>query len=68
MREVMIGAMLKHAEGQIAKHRTNVLIYMDTAVGVGEHTDILESVEKELNAMGKYQEQIDILKKYFLDK
>lgn len=40
MREVMIGAMLKHAEGQIAKHRTNVLIYMDSAVGVGEHTDI----------------------------
>ena len=38
------------------------------AVGVGEHTDILESVEKELNAMGKYQEQIDILQKYFLDK
>ena len=26
----MIGAMLKHAEGQIAKHRTNVLIYMDS--------------------------------------
>ena len=24
--------------------------------------------EKELNAMGKYQEQIDIIEKYFLDK
>ena len=68
MREVMIDAMIKHAEGQIAKHKRNVLIYMNSAVGVGEHTDILESIEKELNAMGKYQEQIDIIEKYFLDK
>jgi|TARA_B100000424_G_C22501284_1_gene290099 hypothetical protein len=68
MREVMIDAMIKHAEGQIAKHKSNVLIYMNSAVGVGEHTDILESIEKELNAMGKYQEQIDIIEKYFLDK
>lgn len=59
--------MLKHAEGQIAKHKANVLIYMDSAVGVGEHTDILESIEKELNAMGKYEEQIELLNKYFVD-
>lgn len=59
--------MLKHAEGQIAKHKANVLIYMDNAVGVGEHTDILESIEKELNAMGKYEEQIELLNKYFVD-
>ena len=68
MREVMIDAMIKHPEGQIEKHKSNVLIYMNSAVGVGEHTDILESIEKELNAMGKYQEQIDIIEKYFLDK
>mgnify|MGYP003111269867 CR=1 FL=1 len=68
MKLIMIDAMLKHAEGQIAKHRANVLIYMDSAVGVGEHTDILESIEKELNAMGKYEEQIEILNKYFVDK
>lgn len=68
MKHIMVDAMLKHAEGQIAKHRANVLIYMDSAVGVGEHTDILESIEKELNAMGKYEEQIEILNKYFVDK
>ena len=67
MKLIMIDAMLKHAEGQIAKHKANVLIYMDSAVGVGEHTYILESIEKELNAMGKYEEQIELLNKYFVD-
>jgi hypothetical protein len=37
-------------------------------VGVGEHTDILESIEKELNHMGKYDEQIELLKKYFANE
>ena len=68
MKHIMVDAMLKHAEGQIAKNRANLLIYQDSAVGVGEHTDILESIEKELNAMGKYEEQIEILNKYFVDK
>ena len=65
MRKKIIDAMIQHAEGQIAKHRVNVEIYMEKAVGVGEHTDILESMEKELNSIGKYQEQIDMLNKYF---
>ena len=65
MEQTIINALKKHAEGQIAKHRVNVEIYMQNAVGVGEHTDILESIEKELNSMGKYEEQIEVLKKHF---
>jgi len=65
MEQTIINALKKHAEGQIAKHRVNVEIYMQNAVGVGEHTDILESIEKELNSIGKYEEQIEVLKKYF---
>tara|TARA_R110000765_G_scaffold7982_1_gene26227 strand:- start:244 stop:483 length:240 start_codon:yes stop_codon:yes gene_type:complete len=64
-KDTMRKALIKHAEGQIAKHQVNVEIYMQNAVGVGEHTDILESVEKELNAIGKYAEQIEVLEKYF---
>ena len=65
MEKTIINALKKHAEGQIAKHRVNVEIYMQNAVGVGEHTDILESIEKELNSIGKYEELIVVLKKHF---
>jgi hypothetical protein len=34
-------------------------------VGIGEHSDIIETIEKELEAMARYQDQLDILKKYF---
>ena len=68
MKQKIIDALIKHAEGQIAKHQMNISEYLDHAVGVGEHTDILESIEKELNHMGKYEEQIEILKKYFANE
>ena len=62
-RRMIFDALVKHAEGQIAKHKTNVEVYMKYAVGVGEHTDILESIGKEINHIGKYVEQIEVLEK-----
>ena len=64
MREQMIKALLAHAQGDIAKHRANVEIYLTNPAGIGEHSDIMESVENELNMIAKYQDQIDIIQKY----
>ena len=65
MRERLLKALTMHAEGHIEKHRINVEIYLTNSVGIGEHGDIIETVEKELEAMARYQDQLDILKKYF---
>tara|TARA_B100001115_G_C15608797_1_gene291794 strand:+ start:17 stop:322 length:306 start_codon:yes stop_codon:yes gene_type:complete len=65
MREQILNALIAHARGDIEKHRANVDVYLSNPAGVGEHTDILESIEKELDMMVKYQDQIDIINKYF---
>jgi hypothetical protein len=65
MREKLLTALEAHAKGHIEKHRINVEIYLTNSVGIGEHGDIIETVEKELEAMARYQDQLDILKKYF---
>ena len=66
MREQILRALIAHAQGDIAKHKANIEIYLEHPAGVGEHTDILESIEKELDAIAKYQDQIDVIKKYFM--
>ena len=66
MREQILRALIAHAQGDIAKHKANVEVYLEHPAGVGEHTDILESIEKELDAIAKYQDQIDVIKKYFM--
>ena len=47
-REQIIQAVRQHAIGHIEKHKMNVEIYLKQSVGIGEHGDILETIEKEL--------------------
>ena len=68
MREQLIKALLAHAQGDIAKHRANVEVYLTSPVGIGEHSNIVEAIEEELNMIAKYQDQIDVLNKYFKGK
>jgi|TARA_B100001250_G_scaffold299163_1_gene260770 hypothetical protein len=64
MRDQLIKALLAHAQGDIAKHKANVEIYLTNPVGIGEHSNVMEAIEEELNMMAKYQDQIDIINKY----
>ena len=65
MREQLIKALLAHAQGDIAKHRANVEVYLTSPVGIGEHSNVVEAIEEELNMIAKYQDQIDVINKYF---
>ena len=64
-KKLMIEAMIKHAEGHIEKHKANIEDYFNNAACVGEHPDILEAIEKELNIISMYHDQIEMLKTYF---
>ncbi len=63
-RQMIYDALIEHAKGHIKKHAANVEIYMDKAVGVGEHPDILEAIEKELQVIAQYHDEIEVLEKY----
>ena len=62
---MMLDAVRKHAEGHIAKHKANVLVYLNNPAGIGEHSDIIEAVEHELMEMAKYEDQLEMLEKDF---
>ena len=65
MSEQLIKALLAHAQGDIAKHKANIEVYLANPVGIGEHSNIVEAIEQELDMIAKYQDQIDIIQKYF---
>jgi len=68
MREQLLRALLAHAQGDIAKHKANVEIYLEHPAGIGEHSNVLEAIEQELNMIAKYEDQVEIIKKYFMGK
>ena len=65
MRKEMLKAVRQHAEAHIQKHKINVEVYLNNPVGVGEHSDIMDAIEKEIEEMAKYNDHIEILDKYF---
>ena len=64
----MISALLAHAQGDIQKHKMNVEVYLTNPVGIGEHSDIMEAIENELNMIAKYEDQVSVIKKHFIIK
>ena len=66
LKEQMINAMRKHAEAEIELHKTKVEIYMQKVVGIGEHSDIIETIQKELDAMASADDRLEMLNKYFI--
>jgi hypothetical protein len=64
-RKNMLEAIKDHAKGHIKKHSMNVEIYLKNAAGVGEHPDVLEAVEKELKIIAEYDDQLEVISKYF---
>ena len=65
MRDQIIKALLALAQGDIAKHKANVEVYLTNPVGIGEHSNVMEAIEEELNMIAKYQDQIDVIKTHF---
>ena len=65
MRDQLIRALLAHAQGDIQKHVANVEVYLTNPAGIGEHSDITEPIETELNIIAKYQDQVEVINKYF---
>jgi len=63
----LIKAARMHSEGELERAKTNIMVYMNNATGIGEHSDIVEAVQKELSIMGSAHERLEMIDKYFND-
>ena len=64
----MIEALRKHAEGHIEKHKLNVEVILQKPVGIGEHSDVMGTIDGEINAIAQAHEKIEIINHYFLNR
>ena len=65
MREDFIKASVMNFEAQIEKHRINVENLMRNSVGIGEHGDVMDEIEKELDQMASFDDKLEMVNKYF---
>ena len=65
LKETLISAARKHAEAEIAVLKANIEVYMQQVVGIGEHSDIIETIQKELDKMAAATDRLEMLDKHF---
>ena len=57
----ILGALHAHAMGNIGLHKTNIQIYLKNPAGIGEHSDVLEAVQSELDKMAVHQDRLELI-------
>ena len=64
-REDLIKVSELYFEAKIKKHKINVENLLENHVGVAEHSDIVDTIEKELDVIASYDDKLNVLRKYF---
>jgi len=62
MKKQMIQALKSHAIGNINLHKTNIDVYFDNPSGIGEHSDIMEAMQAELDKMATHEDRLSMLR------
>jgi|TARA_A100001011_G_scaffold397783_1_gene499913 hypothetical protein len=61
LRDDFINASRLHFKAGIEKHRVNVENLMRNSMGIGEHGDLMDEIEKELGKMADYSDKLEML-------
>ena len=67
LRKEILEALITEAQGKIIKTRMNVEVYLNNPVGIGEHPDVLASIQDQLDVIAHEEERLQVLNKYFFE-
>ena len=65
LRNEMLKTAIQHADGEIQLHKMNVEVYLTNPAGIGEHSDVMEAIQVELDKMSTAHDRKEMLTKYF---
>ena len=61
----LLEALCKKLEGDIAMSYANIKAYERNVVGIGEHPEIVQAIEMELEKLATAEDKLNTLKKHF---
>jgi len=61
MRDLILEALRAKYEGQIQEARANIEVYLSNPVGIGEHSDIIEAIDCQIEKIAEAAEKKDAL-------
>ena len=63
----LYNALEKQYQADIEKAKTNILVYLERGVGVAEHDDTIESIDKLIEQLANAEDKLKTLKENFYE-
>ena len=58
---MLLQALKKKLEGDVAVAKANVLVYKGNSVGIGEHPEIVQAIEMEVSKAAEAQDKLNMV-------
>ena len=66
MRKILLNALRTYYVGEIEKHKANIEVFLESPAGVGEHSDVVETISAEVMKVAEYEDALQVLNKHFV--
>ena len=64
MKKVLLEALTKRYEAQIAEADATIKIYFENSVGIGEHPQHVDEVDKLIEKIATAEEKLEVIKEF----
>lgn len=64
IKKVILDALQARYEAQIAEAEATIKIYLESSVGIGEHPQHIDEVDKQIQKIAEAEEKLEILDGY----
>ena len=60
---MLLQALAKKLEGDLAVAQANILIYKSKSVGIGEHPELVQAIETEVEKAAEASDKLNMVRK-----
>ena len=61
----MIRALMMQYQAEVERAKSNIMVYLNNPVGIGEHPDLAGAVDSQIEIIAHAEDKIEVLKKYY---
>ena len=61
----LLEALIKKLEGEVTMAKANIDVYMKNPAGIGEHPDVVQAIETQIEVIANAEEKIETIRKHF---
>ena len=63
----MIRALMRQYQADVERAKSNIMVYLNNPVGIGEHPDLAGAVDSQIEIIAHAEDKIEVLKKYYMN-